>query len=315
MASVTERLDESCTCLAFSPYKESAALLAVGGQSRITVKDSSSVGSLLDSLSLSTVFSLLCGDGVGVSHFSWSPDTAHTEDGSGRYVFCTTGHSHQTITVYRCDVDSTTTESLPGHTSYINDLTFHPCDSSLLASVGDDRICRVWDLNEGQVRSEFRLKSPGVAVKWHPQDPAKLLVAEKSGRVRLYDLATEVPIMCLETGTAPLMSVDWSPSNSLYVGGVASGSWFVWDVSQSSRPLECRSVYQGPSSLFSWCPQSEGVFATVGLGRQLKVHHLGHQKIPISCDLPVVTDISWHARIPLLAAAVDKQLHFWMPEI
>ncbi len=74
----------------------------------------------------------------------------------------------------------------------------------------------------------------------------QLLVAEKSGRVRLYDLATEVPIMCLETGTSPLMSVDWSPSNSLYVGGVASGSWFVWDVSQSryvctikvARPLE-----------------------------------------------------------------------------
>ncbi len=62
-------------------------------------------------------------------------------------------------------------------------------------------------------------------------------MGEKSGRVRLYDLATEVPIMCLETGAAPLMSVDWSPSNSLYVGGVANGSWFVWDTSQSRYAL------------------------------------------------------------------------------
>ena len=67
-------------------------------------------------------------------------------------------------------------QSLPGHTSYINDLTFHPCDPALLASVGDDRVCRVWDLNEGQVRSEFTLGTAGMSVKWHQQDPAKVSV-------------------------------------------------------------------------------------------------------------------------------------------
>ena len=50
-------------------------------------------------------------------------------------------------------------------------------------------------------------------------------------------------------------------------------------VSPLSRPLETQSVYPGPASLFRWCPQSEGVFATVGLGREVKVHHIGHQKV------------------------------------
>ena len=66
----------------------------------------------------------------------------------------------------------------------------------------------------------------------------QLLVAEKTGRVRLYDLSTEVSIMSLDAGAAPLMSVDWSPSNSLYVGGVASGSWCVWDISHSRCVLK-----------------------------------------------------------------------------
>ena len=44
-----------------------------------------------------------------------------------------------------------------------------------------DCLCRLWDLNEGQVRSEFKLESPGVSVRWHPQDPMKV-GGEESGR-------------------------------------------------------------------------------------------------------------------------------------
>lgn len=35
-------------------------------------------------------------------------------------------------------------------------------------------MCRLWDLNVGQLRSEFRLGSPGMSVRWHPQDPLKV---------------------------------------------------------------------------------------------------------------------------------------------
>ena len=31
--------------------------------------------------------------------------------------------------------------------------------------------------------------------------------------------------------------------------------------------------------LCSWCCQSESVFATIGLNSQVKVHHIGHQKV------------------------------------
>ena len=69
--------------------------------------------------------------------------------------------------------------------------------------------------------------------------PAKLLVAEKSKGIRFYDMNTEVPIMTLDVWSPahqlgpPLLSVDWSPSNNLVVGGVANGYWAIWDVAQS----------------------------------------------------------------------------------
>ena len=45
-----------------------------------------------------------------------------------------------------------------------------------------DCLCRLWDLNEGQVRSEFKLESPGVSVRWHPQDPMKVGGKERGRR-------------------------------------------------------------------------------------------------------------------------------------
>ena len=79
---------------------------------------------------------------------------------------------------------------------------------------------------------------------------SKLLAADKQGGVHFYDMNTEVPIMTLNVTshshqlTPPLLSVDWSPSNSLIVGGVASGHWCIWDVAQSRYYIpDVSSIY------------------------------------------------------------------------
>ena len=65
-------------------------------------------------------------------------------------------------------------QSLEGHKGVINDLCTHPSDETLLASVGDDCVCKVWDLQQSQLRSEFKLRSPGMSVRWHESDPVKV---------------------------------------------------------------------------------------------------------------------------------------------
>ena len=61
----------------------------------------------------------------------------------------------------------------------------------------------------------------------------QLLVAENGGRVRFYDITTATPIMSLDAPSPPLMAVDWAPTNSLKVGGVANGNWCLWDIAKS----------------------------------------------------------------------------------
>ena len=86
----------------------------------------------------------------------------------------------------------------------MNDLCHHPSDPALLASVGDDGHCRLWDLTKGQMRSKFRLGSPGVDVKWHPQDPFKVSVPH----VSIIHKSTKLNYRC-----KTIFIVNWSYEN------------------------------------------------------------------------------------------------------
>ena len=37
-------------------------------------------------------------------------------------------------------------------------------------------------------------------------------------------------------------------------------------------------------------------------------------QVPISYDLPIISDLSWHARLPVLAVASDEHIHLWIAE-
>ena len=56
----------------------------------------------------------------------------------------------------------------------MNDLCAHPTEEGLVASVGDDCVCRIWDLQHARLRSEYKLGSPGKSVRWNPLDPNKV---------------------------------------------------------------------------------------------------------------------------------------------
>lgn len=61
----------------------------------------------------------------------------------------------------------------------------------------------------------------------------QLMVAQKNGLVRFYDLLSQQPIMSLSTGQVPLISADWCIRNPLKIGAVARDDWLIWDKSKS----------------------------------------------------------------------------------
>ncbi|KAF3814524.1 hypothetical protein GH733_017682 [Mirounga leonina] len=155
-----------------------------------------------------------------------------------------------------------TFQVLEGHSDFINGLVFDPKEGQEIASVSDDHTCRIWNL-EGIQTAHFVLHSPGMSVCWHPEETFKLMVAEKNGTIRFYDLLTQQAILSLESEQMPLMSAHWCLKNTFKVGAVAGSDWLIWDITRSR-----------------WSTINENLFATTGypgkIASQFQIHHLGH---------------------------------------
>lgn len=93
------------------------------------------------------------------------------------------------LKLFHSDLNEYNTEqTLRGHKDYVNDIAW-VCDGDLLASVSDDFTCKFWNTSTNFENDiTFCLSSAGMSVKSHPEDPNKVLVAEKRGKVpfRLY---------------------------------------------------------------------------------------------------------------------------------
>ncbi|CAL8322977.1 unnamed protein product [Lota lota] len=207
---------------------------------------------------------------------------------------------------------------MEGHSSYINQLVFEPTEGKQIASVSDDHTCRVWDL-DGNETINFRLRSPGVSVCWHPEEVYKLMVAEKKGTIRFYDLVTQQAILSLDCGHSPLMSADWCLANTIKVGGVAGSDWLIWDITRSSYPQEKRPAHIDKARLIKWSRANENLFATTGcpgkISSQLLIHHLGHPQPVMIGSATVGAGLSWHRTLPLCVIGSDRKLLFWMTEM
>ncbi|XP_070534581.1 nucleoporin Nup37-like isoform X1 [Ptychodera flava] len=142
-----------------------------------------------------------------------------------------------------------------------------------------------------------------------------LMVAEKKGTVRFYDLTTHQPIMSLDAGHVALMSADICFLDPVRIGCIANGNWMMWDSTRSSLPQENRQAHNEGGRNFRWSRVSENLFATTGQN-EVKVFHLGHSQVPVSSSLPVTAGgLSWHATLPVCAVGGDRKVHLWMTEI
>ncbi|KAM4902338.1 NUP37 protein, partial [Sylvia borin] len=255
--------------------------------------------------------------GIRVDAIAWSPET-RLDAIPPQIRFCTAA-SDRKLRLFTSDLqDKNEFKTFDGHSDYINDLVFAPNDGQEIASVSDDHTCRVWDL-EGNEKAHFVLRSPGMSVCWHPEEAFKLMVAEKNGKIRFYDLITQQAILSLECEQTPLMSADWCFKNTLKIGAVAGSDWLIWDITRSSYPQDKRPVHVDRARLFRWSQVNENLFATTGYpGKtttQLLVHHLGHPQPILTGTAAVGSGLTWHRTLPLCAVGGDHKIFFWVTEM
>ncbi|XP_059582426.1 nucleoporin Nup37 isoform X1 [Alligator mississippiensis] len=252
--------------------------------------------------------------GIRVDAIAWSPET-RLNSLPPQIRFCTAAADRK-LRLFTSDLQEKNEYKIfDGHSDYINDLVFAPKEGQVIASVGDDHTCRVWDL-EGNQKAYFVLHSPGVSVCWHPEEAFKLMVAEKNGTIRFYDLTTQQAILSLESGQMPLMSADWCLKNTFRIGAVAGNDWLIWDI---RYPQDKRPVHADRAKLFRWSRVNENLFATTGypgkMSSQLLVHHSGHPQPILIGSAAVGSGLTWHRTLPLCAVGGDHKIFFWITEM
>lgn len=144
--------------------------------------------------------------------------------------FCTAGADF-VVRIYRSNLDdSDTVQEVNRHTSYVNDVAWES-SGKYLASVSDDHSCQI-RCQQDDFKSEviFRLKSPGMIVRWHPDTPDKVLVAEKHGIIHIYNIESRQIIHSIETNKSPLMGADWCLRNPFLVTALSAGEATVFDL-------------------------------------------------------------------------------------
>lgn len=228
-------------------------------------------------------------------------------------VFCAAG-SDYTLRIFRSDLQSSdSVQSLNGHFNYINDVSWST-HTEYLASVSDDQSCRIWSAASNYSTAvKFCLSSAGIAVKWHPEESSKVLVAEKKGIIRLYNVRSQQSIMSVECPRMPLTSADWSLSNCHMITALAAGEIFTWDLLRRPfSPTDVKQVHEDGGLQLRFSPNSEHVIASVGRPEiTLKVHTTNSNVPLIESSLKLFSGMAWHHRLPYVAVASDQCVHFW----
>ncbi|XP_001606460.1 nucleoporin Nup37 [Nasonia vitripennis] len=245
-----------------------------------------------------------------VHAITWSPETSLSV--VPKIVsFCVAGADFK-IRLYNSDLsESNIFEVLEGHKDYTNDICYDP-DGELLASVSDDHTCKLWAIKEDQkCILTFPLTAPGMTVRWHTEETGKLLVAEKNGIIRMYNVRSQQAIMSVDAGTIPLLTADWSP-NPLKVACISSGELILWDMSRPSRPLEKRTLHVEGGLIMKFSPSNENLVASIGRPDNiLKVVNLKSKPLVLCGRVRLLGGLTWHQRIQIVCAGSDRQLLFW----
>ncbi|XP_043471472.1 nucleoporin Nup37 [Leptopilina heterotoma] len=295
----------------FSPYEWSQHLICIALDQEIivgTVKFQED-----DDVTEDVVYTLLrtFHHETRVHAIAWSPETSLTL--VPKVVsFCVAGADFK-IRRYNSNLsDENTYEILDGHKDYVNAISYEP-EGDLLASVSDDHTCKLWAVKEDEQKciSTFCLNSPGVSVCWHNEESGKLLVAEKNGLIRMFNVRSQQAIMSLDAGTVPLSSADWGP-NPLKVVCLGAGELLLWDVSRPSRPVESRNLHVEGGIMVKFSFASENIVASIGRpDNLLKITNLSTKQVILCGKIKLFGGMSWHQRLPYVCVGNDRELQFW----
>jgi len=297
-------------CVEWSPYEWSQDLICIGLGDEIivaTVKFQEE-DNVIEDISYTQL--KMFHHETRIHDIAWSPETSLNV--VPKILSFSVAGADFKIRLYNSNLnDKNLTEVLEGHKDYVNSVAYD-ADGELLASVSDDLTCKLWAIKENRsCLLTFVLTSPGMTVRWHTEEAGKLLVAEKLGTIRMYNVRNQQAIMSVDTNKVPLMTADWGP-NPLRVACLAADELILWDMSRPSRAQDRRTVHLDGGTIIKFAPCNENLIATIGWpDNLLKVVSIKSKPVLLCGQVRLYGGLTWHQRLQIICAGSDRQLFFW----
>lgn len=304
--------DDIVVCCEFSTYLWSHDLICIAFPSKIVVaslKFKEEDDDQIEPLRYDVVRKYTCYNRI--QSITWSPET-NIKKAPKTILFAVSTNTFE-IDIYSLTVADTFTHKITAHRNYINDISYDPT-GEYLASVSDDLTCRIWAVKDGYSEiCKFYLESSPIAVKWHKDDPGKLLVGESFGLVTVYNVMGGTTVMSFRSKGSPLVSLHWSPSDSQYISGICGGNLVIWYVCNPSVPCYEKLVYPDGGFFVKFSPLCSQSLVTLGSPDfSLKVLSKNKPFPRTIATMKTVSSISFHQHLPYLCVGVKKNIYIWL---
>ena len=152
------------------------------------------------------------------------------------------------------------THRIHGHINYVQALAFSP-GATMLASGGDDRELRIWDLSRSELAMVIEHPDRITALAWS-RDGSQIVSGSIDMLARVFDAQTGRELKMLSGHVASVGSVALSPNGSLAATGSEDKTVRLWDL-RSSLP------WQLSPDIAVWCKPSPLLQVGTGLQRPM----------------------------------------------
>ncbi|KAG7446516.1 WD40 repeat-like protein [Guyanagaster necrorhizus] len=125
--------------------------------------------------------------------------------------------------------------TFPTSTETITSVRFNQSEPSVLASVGSDRTCTLYDIRTGKAERRVVMQFSSNALSWCPTHPTTLLLASEDHNLYTFDIRyLSTPTQIYKAHVAAVMSCEWAPTGLEFVSGGWDRTVRIWKKDKGS---------------------------------------------------------------------------------